>query len=75
MIKFVRSIGHATRCPSRSVLEHDFNIVVIRSRAHHGENILMVQVLVMAVVICIIVMVVKMGMMMAVWNTIVLAPD
>lgn len=76
MIELVRSIGHAARGPSRSVLEHYFHGVVIRRRAHDGENILMVQVLTVAVVICVIVMVVKMGMMMmAVWNTIVLAPD
>lgn len=75
MIEFVRPIGHAARNPSRSVLEHYFNMVVIRSRAHNGKNILVVQIF--AVVIWIIVMVVmKVGMMMmAVWNAIVFAPD
>lgn len=75
MIEFIRPIGHAARDPSRSVLEHNFNMVVIRSRAHNGKNILVVQIL--AVVVWIVVMVVrKVGMMMmVVWDAIVFAPD
>lgn len=75
MIKFVRPVGHAARGPSRSVLEHYLNVVVIRSRAHDGENILVVKVLAVGVICVIVMVVVKMGMMMAMWNAIILAPN